>query len=94
MTRAKSRPKKRQRGEIETLASGALRVKVYAGVDPLSGRRHYLRETIPPGPKAEAAAEAARVRLEGLGGVCREDRVKSVVVGSDLVIRRRGRLGG
>lgn len=52
MTRAKNRPQKRQRGEIETLASGALRVKVYAGVDPLSGRRHYLRETIPPGPKA------------------------------------------
>ena len=33
----------RQRGEIETLASGSLRVKVYAGVDPLSGRRLYLR---------------------------------------------------
>jgi hypothetical protein len=26
----------RQWGEIETLASGSLRVRVYAGVDPLS----------------------------------------------------------
>lgn len=35
---------KRQRGEIETLPSGSLRVKVYAGVDPISGKRHYLTE--------------------------------------------------
>lgn len=35
----------RPRGEIETLSSGSLRVKVYAGIDPLSGKRHYLTET-------------------------------------------------
>ncbi len=33
---------KRQRGEIETLPSGSLRVRVYAGIDPLSRKRHYL----------------------------------------------------
>ncbi|TVT60129.1 tyrosine-type recombinase/integrase [Amycolatopsis rhizosphaerae] len=53
----------RQRGEIEQLASGALRVKLYAGVDPLSGRRHYLRETIPPGPKAETEAKKVLARF-------------------------------
>jgi len=36
---------------------------VYAGVDPVTKRRHYLREVIPPGPGAESAAEAARARL-------------------------------
>ena len=35
----------RSRGSIETLPSGALRVKVYAGIDPVTKRRHYLTET-------------------------------------------------
>jgi hypothetical protein len=39
----------RQRGQIEQLPSGSLRVTVYAGVDPLTKRRHYLHEVIPPG---------------------------------------------
>jgi integrase len=47
MTAARGGPRRRQRGEIEVLKSGALRVKVYAGEDPLTGRRHFLRETIP-----------------------------------------------
>jgi integrase len=47
------------------LPSGALRVAVYAGVDPLSGRRHYLREVIPAGPKAAAEADKAVRRLAG-----------------------------
>ncbi|WP_262419173.1 hypothetical protein [Micromonospora chalcea] len=51
---------KRQRGEIETLPSGSLRVKVYAGIDPISGKRHYLTEVIPAG---RTAAEKARTRL-------------------------------
>ncbi|MFR9804435.1 tyrosine-type recombinase/integrase [Pseudonocardia sp. RS010] len=36
---------------------------VYAGTDPVSGKRHYLRETIPAGPKAEAEADKALRRL-------------------------------
>ncbi|MEU2703109.1 MULTISPECIES: tyrosine-type recombinase/integrase [Micromonospora] len=54
---------KRQRGEIETLPSGSLRVKVYAGVDPISGKRHYLTEVIPAGRTAAKEAEKARTRL-------------------------------
>lgn len=36
---------------------------MYAGIDPVTKKRHNLIEHIPPGPKAEALAEAARVRL-------------------------------
>lgn len=63
MTSTGGRRQRRQRGQVEALPSGALRVKVYAGVDPLSGRRHYLRETVPAGPNAEDEAEKVRIRL-------------------------------
>lgn len=53
----------RQRGSIETLPSGSLRVKVYAGYDPVSGRRHYFDEVVPTGPRAAAEAERVRTRL-------------------------------
>ncbi|MCX6462866.1 MAG: hypothetical protein NTW05_04640, partial [Pseudonocardiales bacterium] len=59
----KSTRRKRTRGAVDELPSGALRVRVYAGKDPVSGRRHDLVEIIPPGPNAGAQAEAARVRL-------------------------------
>jgi integrase len=36
---------------------------VYAGIDPLSGRRHYLTEVVPPGPKATTEAEKVRTRF-------------------------------
>jgi len=36
---------------------------VYAGVDPLTKKQIYLQETIPPGPKAETAAEKTLTRL-------------------------------
>jgi integrase len=38
-------------------------VRVYAGKDPVSGRRHDLVEVVPPGPKAATLAEAARTRF-------------------------------
>ena len=47
----------RRRGEIEKLPSGSLRVRVYAGIDPVSGKRHHLTEIIPPGPRAAREAE-------------------------------------
>jgi Site-specific recombinase XerD len=53
----------RQRGRIEVLPSGSLRVKVYAGTDPVSGKRHDLTEVIPAGPKAEREAQKALTRL-------------------------------
>jgi len=53
----------RARGGIETLRSGALRVRVYAGVDPFTGKRHYLTETVAAGRNAWNEAEAIRARL-------------------------------
>jgi hypothetical protein len=46
MTRARPGPR-RQRGTVDELPSGALRVRVYAGADPVTGRRHDLVEVIP-----------------------------------------------
>jgi hypothetical protein len=54
---------KRGTGSIEKLPSGALRVPVYAGLDPLTKRRHELIEIIQPGPHAAREAEVARVRF-------------------------------
>ena len=62
MTRVAGR-QRRQRGSIDVLPSGALRIRVYAGVDPVTRRRHDLIEIIPAGPGAERRAEDARVRL-------------------------------
>jgi integrase len=53
----------RPRGNIEQLASGSLRVRVYAGVDVLTGRDLYLKQTIPTGPHAQAQAERVRQEL-------------------------------
>src|SRR4051794_1840011 len=44
MPPAGSTRRKRQRGEIEPLPSGSFRVRVYAGIDPISRKRHYLTE--------------------------------------------------
>lgn len=60
---AKSTARQRRRGEVEALPSGSFRVRVYAGIDPLSGKRHYLTETVPAGPKAAKEAEKVRTRL-------------------------------
>jgi integrase len=57
------RRRDRLRGRIEELPSGSLRVVVFAGRDPLTQRRIYLRELIPAGPKAAAEAEKALRRL-------------------------------
>jgi hypothetical protein len=57
MTARPGAGKRRARGNIETLASGALRARVYAGIDPVTKKRHYLTEVIEPGPKAQRAAE-------------------------------------
>jgi LacI family xylobiose transport system transcriptional regulator len=56
-------PGSRARGEIERLPSGSLRVRVYAGVDPDTGRRRYLQQTVAGGAAAQQEAEAVRARL-------------------------------
>jgi integrase len=60
---AATRPRRRTRGRIEVLPSGALRVSVYAGQNPVTKQRHYLREVVPAGPKSAAQAEKVRTRL-------------------------------
>ncbi|TDE11518.1 hypothetical protein E1269_09110 [Jiangella asiatica] len=47
----------RQRGNIEELPSGGFRVGMYAGIDPLTKKRHDLRETVPAGPGAARDAQ-------------------------------------
>ncbi len=60
----RTRPgRQRSRGTIDELPSGALRVRIYAGNDPVTGRRRDLVEVVPPGPKAARRAEEARTRL-------------------------------
>ena len=60
---AATRPRCRARGRIEVLPSGALRVSMYAGLNPATKQRHYLREVVPDGPKSGAQAEKVRTRL-------------------------------
>jgi len=50
---------KTSRGHIQRLPSGSFRVKVYAGIDPVTGKERLLRQTCPD----EAAAVAALGRL-------------------------------
>jgi hypothetical protein len=60
VTRTREGQPRRERGSIDELPSGALRVRVYAGIDPVSKRRHHLTEVIPAGPKAAREAREAR----------------------------------
>jgi hypothetical protein len=57
------RGRKRPRGTITELPSGSFRVKVYAGVDAITGKPHHLRET------AGTSAEAEKVRTRLLSQV-------------------------
>jgi hypothetical protein len=52
---------KRARGSIDVLPGGSLRVRVYAGVDPVTKKRHDLVAVIPAGPNAEDEAERQRL---------------------------------
>jgi hypothetical protein len=62
---AKSRATGRRRRRIESLSSESLRVKVYAGTDPITSKRYDLTDTIPPGPTAAKDAQKALTRLIG-----------------------------
>lgn len=79
MTAASARRTGRRRGSIEELPSGALRVAVYAGRDPLTGRRHYLREVIPAGPSARTEAQKALRRLASQVDERRNPRTNATV---------------
>jgi len=64
MPKEKAKPQ-RSKGRIETLPSGSLRGTLYAGTDPITKNRMYLRETVPAGPNAEAEV----AELEPLIGI-------------------------
>ncbi|MCE3554523.1 site-specific integrase [Pseudonocardia sp. RS11V-5] len=63
MAKPKGLDTARTRGSIDELPSGALRVRVYAGQDPVTKKRHNLVEIIEPGPDQLRRARAARDRL-------------------------------
>lgn len=69
----------RRRGSIDELPSGALRVRVYAGVDPVTKRRHDLIEIVPPGPHADRKARALRDRLVAQVSESRNPRTSATV---------------
>jgi integrase len=54
-------------------------MKVYAGVDPLSGKRLYLTETVPAGLRALAEAKKVRTRLIGQIDEQRNPRTRATV---------------
>ena len=64
---------------VEKLPSGSLRVSVYAGIDSVSKKRHYLVETIPAGPSAARDAERVRTRLLNQVDERRNPRTKATV---------------
>jgi integrase len=78
MTRSNGR-KKRQPGSVDELPSGAFRVRVYAGIDPVTKRRNDLTETIPAGPDAEKLAEQMRISLLNQVYEKRNPRTKATV---------------
>jgi hypothetical protein len=67
--------RKRHRGSVEELPSGKFRVRVYSGVDPLTGREHYLREIV----DMPAEAERSRVRLLNQVDERRQSRTQAIV---------------
>ncbi|MFZ0118223.1 MAG: integrase, partial [Pseudonocardiaceae bacterium] len=79
MTRSQGPVAGRSRGSIDELPSGALRVRVYAGVDPVSKRRHDLIEIVPPGPGADKQARRIRDRLISQVEERRNPRTKATV---------------
>jgi integrase len=70
---------RRSRGTIQTLPSGSLRVRIYAGFDPVSKRRHYLTEVVPGGAKAAALAEKVRIRLAAQVDAGKQARTSATV---------------
>jgi hypothetical protein len=77
---ARTRAQKRAKGSVEELPSGALRVSVYAGIDPVTKKRHYLRETIPADtPNADREADKAVRRLQNQVDERRQPRTSATV---------------
>jgi hypothetical protein len=54
-------------------------VRVYAGLDPLTKKWHYLVETVPAGPNAARQAEKTRTRLLAQVDERRNPRTKATL---------------
>jgi integrase len=54
---------KRARGSSDTLKSGSIRVRVYAGYDPVTKRARYLTESVPAGPRQERMAADLKIKF-------------------------------
>src|SRR6266511_2490183 len=72
-------PRKRTRGEIVKLPSGSLRVKVYAGIDPVTKKRYYLDEVVPAGPQAADQAEKLRTKFLNQVDEKRSSRTRATI---------------
>jgi integrase len=73
----------RPRGNIEQLASGSLRV--YAGVDVLTGRDLYLKQTIKAGPDAMVLAQR---NLQEFNRLVQEGRQSKTNASLRLLVER------
>lgn len=76
---APSKIQRKGRGTIERLPSGSLRVRVSAGTDPVTDKRHRLEAIVPAGPKDEAEAEKALTRLLSQRDEQRNARTRATV---------------
>lgn len=56
--------RRRPRGHIEDLPSGRFRAVVYAGIDPLTGKQRYLKETADTYDAAELALTKLQSRVD------------------------------
>src|ERR1700704_2680876 len=75
-----SRQRMPQHGVIDVRPSGALRVRVDAGIDPVTGKRHRLVEHVPAEtPDKEAVAEQILVRLVNQVNERRHPRTNATV---------------
>ncbi|HZG91839.1 MAG TPA: hypothetical protein VEZ42_16625 [Pseudonocardia sp.] len=54
-------------------------MRVHAGIDPISGKRHYLTEVIPAGQDVARLAEKARTRMQAEVDDRRNPRTKATV---------------
>jgi integrase len=76
----KNARRKPQQGVVDVRPSGALRVRVDAGIDPVTGKRHRLVEHVPADtPNKEAVAEQIRVRLMNQVNERRHPRTSATV---------------
>jgi integrase len=73
------RKKQEHEPGIDVLPSGSIRVRVYAGIDPVTQQRYYLRDTIPAGPKALDEAKKVRTRFKNQVDEQRHPRTNATV---------------